>query len=184
MAVLLSVRAESDLLCLLQSHPPQPAGGHVGQGLQHHFQSLRPLLMDIHGHHTSEHGELSLAARQPIRITASHSPIDLTCFSVQDSGFHLFPGWMQTVSFNWVLRGVWPSPPSHTNQRNYCCNIMFLHRHKREVDWKQTTPVLVFVFQIWGLTMQFWLKKISGNLQLLLFSSGRQIFFVNGRVPP
>lgn len=87
MAILLSVRAESDLLCLLQSHPPQPAGGHVGQGLQHHFQSLRPLLMDIHGHHTSEHRELSLAARQPIRITASHSPIDLRASQCRTLGF-------------------------------------------------------------------------------------------------
>lgn len=29
----------------------------------------------------------------------------LTCFWVQDSGFHLHPGWKQIVSFSWVLHG-------------------------------------------------------------------------------
>lgn len=60
MATLLSVRAESALLCLLQSHPFQPAGGHMGQTLQDHLQPLQCLLLTIHGHHSSQHKDFHL----------------------------------------------------------------------------------------------------------------------------
>lgn len=40
-AILLSVRTESDLLCPLQSHPLQPTGGHMEQSLQYCFSSCR-----------------------------------------------------------------------------------------------------------------------------------------------
>jgi len=102
---ILSARSESGLLCRLQRHPLQPAGGHVGQGLQHCFQSLQSLLMcidghqqrrfqslqqslmHIHGHHTSKHRELSLAAQPPMPITAFHCPLDLGVSQRRTLGF-------------------------------------------------------------------------------------------------
>ena len=128
MAILLSVRAESDLLCLLQSHPLQPAAGHVGQGLQHHFQSLQYLLMYIHGHRSSEHRELSLAMQRPIQITAFHSPIDLRVSQCRTRGFICTLAGCKlshSIEFymGFALHPQRLSPPSHINQRNYCCNI-------------------------------------------------------------
>lgn len=140
MAILLSARAESDLLCLLQSHPLQPAGRHVGQGLQHRRQSLRYSLMCIHGRRSSEHGEFSLAAQPAARITACHSPTDRGVSRRRSAGFLCALAgceWLRSVEF---YRGSAPhpsrpSPPSHPNQRNHCCHVMFSHCHKREVDW-------------------------------------------------
>lgn len=170
--------------------PPTPARRRArGTGTATPLQTLQYWLRYIHGRHSSQHGELSLATQPPLRITAFHSAIDLGVTQFRTPAFVCALAGC-TLSHSIVFyMGFAPhpqrlSPLSRTNQRNYCCNTTFLHCHKWEVDWKQSTPVLAFLFPVWGLSMFFWFEKISGNLQLLLLSSGRQTFSVNDRVPP
>lgn len=171
---------------MLKFHPPQPTGGHAEQGLQIYFQPLQYLVMDIHGCHTNEQKELSLHI-QFIAIIAFHSASDLCVSQCRTLGFICTLAGCKTSHptefyMEFALHPQRLRPPFHTNQRNYCCNIMVLHCHKQEVDWRQYAPVLAFMFHIWVLSVFFQFMKVSGNLQLLLFRSGRQTFFVKVRV--
>lgn len=156
MAILLSVRAESALLCLLQSHPFQPARGHEGQGLQHHLQPLQCLLVTIHSHHSSQHRGFHLLHQN--RYKSQLFTLPLTYMFLSAGLWVSFASWLDEncliqLSFTWNLHYLQElSPASHTNQRNYCCSIMFLHCHGWEVDWKLSPLVLAFVFQTWGLS--------------------------------
>lgn len=97
MATVLSVRAESALLCLLQSHPFQ-LQEYTGTGTAAPLAAPAVLAGDHPQPPQQPAQGFPLAAQKQTLITAFHTPI--TWSSLQDSGFHLHPGWMKAVSFN------------------------------------------------------------------------------------
>lgn len=128
---ILSARAESGLLYWLQSHPLWHTGGCVGQGLQCCFSLLQSLLMHIHSHHTTQHREFSPAAQPPTRITALHSPIDLSVSLCRALGLICtLAGCMLSLSIEFYMGfALHPqSLSSHTIRGTTV--VMFLHCHK------------------------------------------------------
>lgn len=134
MATLLSVRAESALLCLLQSHPFQPARGHMGQGLQHHLQPLQCLLVAIHSHHSSQHRGFHLLHKTRQKSQLFTCPLTYMFLSAGlwvSFAPCLGENCLVQLSFTWGLHNFQKlNPASHTNRGNYCCSIMFLHCHR------------------------------------------------------
>lgn len=173
MATLLSVGAESALLCLLQTH-----------------SSLQEDTWDRDctttcspcsacwwpsTATTAASTGVSSAAQTRHKSQLFTRPLMYTLLS---AGLWVsFAPWLDgncliQLSFTWGLHYFQKlSPASHTNQRNYCCSIMFLHCHSWETKWALLYSLLYS--RPGDCLMLFWFKKVSGNFQFFLFSSRR-----------
>lgn len=180
MATLLSVGAESALLCLLQSHPFQPARGHMGQRT-HGTGAAPPLAAPavLAGDHPQppQQPAQGFPLLHKTRHESQLFTLPLTYTLLSAELWVSFAPWLDgncliQLSFTWGLHYFQKlSPASHTNQRNYCCSIMFLHCHSWET--KQALLYLLLYSRPGDCLRLFWFKKVSGNFQFFLFSSRR-----------